>query len=486
MTKRTFFSTLALATLLTFPTGMLHAQSVSELEKVVENISCDKGMNHAILSVCVYDIATENPLFCHNSQLSMSPVSVDKLITTGVAFSTLCSDFIFTTRLGISGTIDREGVLHGNVYILGGGDPMLGSYRYRQTMPDTLFEGWRKALVDKGVRRVDGRVCYYTGIFDDQPLHDTWQWGDVGNYYGSGVSGLNFHENMYFVYFNPGAKLGFPATSVRVSPKNIDINATCEVTTGPEGSGDNVVIYGAPNDRNRLYRGTVPLGKKDFAVRGSLPSPARQCADLFATYLRSHGISVSSNSTQVYTEPDSVRVILDYYSSDFYTIAQYTNLTSNNLYAEAIFKYLGYVKHGKGSFANGVRAINEWLKSKRLDAGGVSIVDGSGLSSSNKVTADFLCRYLIAVSREPFSNDFYNTLSKAGESGTAKKIKLPAGVNVRLKTGTIDGVKAYAGYVDAGRGKQLAFAIISNGHELTAPAITERMNRILQKVASIY
>ena len=350
------------------------------------------------------------------------------------------------------------------------------------------MKNWTRALKKKGIRRVDGRICYHVGIFDEQPLHDSWPWGDVGNYYGAGVSGLNFHENMYFVYFNPGNKIGYPASSVRVSPKNVAVHGICEVTTGPEGSGDNVTIYGSPTGDERLYRGTVPLGKNDFRVRGALPNPAKQCADLFASYLRTHGISISSNSMQVYSQPDSLRMVLDYYSSDYYTIAQYTNLTSNNIYAEAIFKYLGYAKYGKGSFANGSKVVMDYFREKRLDVGGVKVVDGSGLSPLNKVTADFMCRYLTAIGKEPFFNDFLRSLSKVGENGTAKNLlpNLPAGIAVRVKTGTMEGVKAYAGYIDAANGDRLAFTIISNGHEVSSTVAAEKLNKILQKVVTIY
>lgn len=463
------------------------AQPVAELERTVASIHRENGMQHSMLSVSVYNITKGKSVYNYNPQVSLTPGSVNKLFTTGVAFARLGSNFRFTTHLGVRGNIDRDGVLHGNVYIIGGGDPLLGSYRYRQTAPDSLFDGWMRALKKKGVRRIDGRVCFYTGIFDEQPLHDSWQWGDVGNYYGAGVSGLNFHENMYFVYFNPGAMVGYPASVSRIAPKNISVRGSCEVTTGPDNSGDNVVIYGDPNNSGRLYRGTVPLGKKEFSVRGAMPDPARQCADLFASYLRTHGISISSNSMQVFSQPDSLRIVLDYYSSDYYTIAQYTNLTSNNVYAESIFKYLGYAKYGKGSFANGVKAVTEWFKEKKLDAGGVRIVDGSGLSLQNKVTTDFLCRYLAAVSREPYFKDFYNSLAKAGESGTAKNITdLPSNVIVRLKSGTVKGVKAYAGYIDAANGDRLAFSIICNGFECSTSAAADKLVKILKKVATIY
>ena len=469
------------------PFTSLCAQQVSELERIVVATQREGVMQHGTLAVSVYNITQNKPVYNYNSQHGMAPGSVNKILTTGVGFARLGSDFRFTTRLGIRGTVDREGVLHGNVYIIGGGDPLLGSSRYHQTSADSLFEGWMLALRKKGIRRIDGRVCYHQDIFDEVPLHDSWPWGDVGNYYGAGVYGLSFHENMYIVHFDPGEKQGDPATVVRTEPKNINVQEVCEVTTGLAKTGDRVIAYGSPTTSERIYRGTVPLGEKDFAVRISLPNPAQQCADLFSLYLRTHGISVSSNSLKIDALPDSLRTVLDYYSTDYNTIAQYTNVSSNNIYAEAIFKYLGYAKYGKGTFANGSKAVMDWLKEKKIDTDGVRVVDGSGLSPLDRVTTDFLCRYLVVLSHEPFFDNFYNTLAVAGESGTAKKIKIPVeGVSVHLKTGTISGVKALAGYVDAANGDRLAFAIISNGHTCSASVVPEKLTKILQKIALLY
>ncbi len=469
-------------------TGNLPAQSTAELEKAINETRRSTGMQHGTLAVSVYNVRQQKTIYAYNAEASMTPASVQKLLTTSVGFAQLGSWFRFTTKVGMRGTVDRDGVLHGNIYIYGGGDPTLGSYRYRQTAQDSLFDGWLRAIKRKGVRRIDGRVCYNVTIFDEQPIHNTWQWGDIGNYYGAGASALNFHENMYFVYFNSGAKIGYPATVVSVKPKNIDIHGICEVTTAAETTGDNVTIYGSPFGKERLYRGTIPLGKQNFPVRGAMPDPPRCCADIFSAYLRTHGIGISSNSMQVFSQPDSLRSVVDQYSSEYYTIAQYTNLTSNNIYAESIFKYLGYKKYGIGTFDNGSRAVMDYIKEKDLATGGVHVADGSGLSRANTVTADFMCHYLAVLVKEPFYNDFLNSLPKAGESGTAKNLlpNLPTGITVRVKTGTMDGVKTYAGYIITARGETLTFCIMSNGHECSSQEAASKLSKILYKIATIY
>ncbi len=494
MRKHTFISilvTFAIYTPLSLGEGWgvsLHAQPTADLDRLVKQVQGEEGMQYGTLSVCVYNVTTGKKFYSYKSERSMMPASVQKLFTTGVGFARLGSEFRFVTKMAVRGDIDREGILHGNIYIFGGGDPLLGSYRYRQTSYDSLFTSWTNAIRKKGIRRVDGRVCYNASIFDDQPLHDSWQWGDVGNYYGAGVWGLNFHENMYFVYFNPGKRLGQPATVARTQPKNIDIQSKNEVTTGPEKSGDQVIIYGSPTSKERVYRGTVPLGKNDFAVRGALPNPARCCADLFASHLRTQGIGVTMGSMQINSNPDSLRPVMDFHSPHYYSIAQYTNLTSNNIYAESIFKYLGYQKYGTGTFENGARAVTDYFDERGLEHGGVRIVDGSGLSRLNRTTTDFLCRYLMTLSRESFYEKFLKSLAVVGQSGTAKDMlpTLPNDIKVSLKTGTMEGVRSYAGYIVTRSGETLAFAIISNDYDCSNKEVSDKLNRILLKIATVY
>ncbi|MBR3725515.1 MAG: D-alanyl-D-alanine carboxypeptidase, partial [Bacteroidales bacterium] len=99
-----------------------------------------------------------------------------------------------------------------------------------------------------------------------------------------------------------------------------------------------------------------------------------------------------------------------------------------------------------------------------------------------------LCRYLTMLSREPFYDDFLRSLAKVGESGTAKNLipNLPTGITVHVKTGTMEGVKAYAGYVITSRGETLAFSIISNGHDCSSQEVATKLNKILYKIATLY
>lgn len=485
--KRLSISTIFLCAFFAIFAQTVSAQNKNELDRVVNELRKDPSLKHASLSVEVYNISKNSSVYSYDSYRSVQPASLTKLFTTAVGFDHLGSKFRFKTTLAYSGSIDKNGNLHGNVYIIGGGDPLLGSYRYRQTCVDTLFASWFHAMEGQGIRSVDGKICYDATIFDNQALHDSWHWGDIGNYYAAGVSGLNFHENMFFIYFNPGMKLGYPASIVSTEPKGLKLRTINEVTTGPEGSGDQVVVYGDPSSETRLCRGTVPLGKKNFSVRASMPNPSESCAQLFAVYLRNHGINVSNSVSEVFSREDGLHTILEYSSIPYYMIAQYANQTSNNIYAESIYKYLGYHVYGKGTYENGARVVDDFFRRHALESSGVNLVDGSGLSLQNRVTADFVCRFLKEVSQMPFYSDYVKTLGKVGESGTAKNMlpNLPSNITVRMKTGSMSGVKSFAGYVTTADGELLCFSVLCNDFDGTGAQMSSKLEKILNVIARL-
>ena len=464
-----------------------HTQNHSALSKAVNELAREDVMKHATLSVCVYNVDKQSQVYAYNSQRSVVPASLTKLFTTALGFEKLGKNFRFRTQLAYSGQLEKNGTLHGDLYIIGGGDPVLGSYRYRQTVPDSVFAAWHKAVVAAGIKAVDGRVYYDATIFDNHPIHDSWQWGDIGNYYGCGVSGLNFHENMFFIHFAPGGKLGYPASVSRMEPKGLNLHIINEVTTGPAKSGDQVVVYGEPGSTIRTCTGTVPIDAKRFSVRASMPKPGQACADLFTVDLRAHRVSVSGAAAESMKKPSSLVNLLEYTSPTYYVIAQYTNMTSNNTYAEAIHRYLGYRTHGLGSSANGAKAVSDFIQRLRLESSGVILEDGSGLSVRNRVTSDFVCRFLVEMSKTSYFDDYLKSIALAGENGTVKNLLsgLPSNVLVRVKTGSMTGVRAYAGYVINSKGERLSFSVIANDFTCTGAQMRTKLEKIIMKIATM-
>lgn len=162
-------------------------------------------------------------------------------------------------------------------------------------------------------------------------------------------------------------------------------------------------------------------------------------------------------------------------------------MTSNNMYAEAIHRYMGYKSHGIGSSANGAKAVSEYFQKLHLENSGVNIEDGCGLSVRNRLTTDFMCRFLKEVYKTPYFSDYEKTLALAGENGTVKNLLngLPSNINVRIKSGSMTGVRAFAGYIINSRGQRLCFAVIANDFDCTGAQMRTKLEKIIMKIATM-
>src|SRR5699024_7468129 len=127
-------------------------------------------------------------------------------------------DFTYETSLQYTGTIDHNGVLSGDIIIKGTGDPTLGSDRYDATAPELLLNQWVDAIRNAGIRRIDGCIVGDDLLWDGHRAPSGWTWGDMGNYYGAGVSALNWRENAFKILMKPGAAAGDKADFLGTKP----------------------------------------------------------------------------------------------------------------------------------------------------------------------------------------------------------------------------------------------------------------------------
>ncbi len=198
-------------------------------------------------------------------------------------------------------------------------------------------------------------------------------------------------------------------------------------------------------------------------------------------------MSVSGAAAEAIKKPIKLTTLLEYTSPTYYVIAQYANMTSNNTYAEAIHRFVGYKQYGMGSSANGAKAVNDYIQRLRLESSGVNLEDGSGLSVRNRITTDFLCRFLCEMAKTPFFGDYEKSLALAGENGTVKNLLtgLPSNINVRMKTGSMTGVRALAGYVINAKGQRLCYAVIANDFDCTGAQMRSKLEKIVLKIATM-
>lgn len=397
--------------------------------------------SNASISAYAINSKTGQVIVDWDGEKSLVPASCMKVAITGAALHLLGPESRFVTGLVVEGEI-VDGVLHGNVIIQGGGDPCLGSDRLGPNHWEKQIAAWRDAVIEAGIKEVRGQVIGDASKWEKAMAPSGWLWEDLGNYYGAGASALSFHENMAFIQFKPGSKEGEPACLVSVTPAALNYVIENEVTTGPAKSGDRVVIYGAEYATVQFARGTVPIDEAYFTIKNSIPNPAKTCSQLLINALEKKGIKVHGAALS----RSKRKVIHQTESPPLHEIIYWTNQKSVNLYAEHLLKSVG-----QGSTVAGIKAVTEFWKGQGIDMEGFHMVDGSGLSRSNFVTAKQFVSILAKMQVSPYFSQFLTSLPEEG-------------AGVFAKTGRMSFVRCLAGY----KGDYIFAILINNGSDSQA------------------
>ena len=451
----------------------LPAQTISQnLQKAYQQFESDSQLRHAMSSLYVVNAKTGEVVFDINSQIGLAPASTQKIITATTAFELLGKNYRYKTEMGYSGKIENE-ILKGNLYIVGYGDPTLGSWRYPTTMDTILLNDWLSIVQKQKIKKIDGDVVGVDNKFETQTTPGGWMWEDIGNYYGAGVSGLNWHENQYDMKLKAGNKEGDPVDIVSTSPK-LDYNYLInELRTGPKGSGDNAYIFLPPYSYCGFVRGTIPSGENSFIISGSFQMPAFYPLVYLGNKIDKAGIKISGERPKTSLHylanrqkmPYPEKILDTHYSPPLDSIIYWFLQKSINLYGEALIKTFAYEKTGFGATDTGVAIVKDFWKQKGLDENELNIYDGSGLSPLNRVTTHVQVEILKYARQRPWYSSFFNAI--------------PEYNSMKMKSGSISDVKGFCGYHTSADGTQYIFSFLVNNYSGSSSALVNKMFKVL-------
>jgi D-alanyl-D-alanine carboxypeptidase/D-alanyl-D-alanine-endopeptidase (penicillin-binding protein 4) len=473
---------------LLFPTGS-YAQPATDnaVAGYIAEWPRDSLLNAASMSVLVMDVKTGRVIASLNPHTALLPASTLKLVSTGLSLMALGSDYRFRTALYYDGVVGRDSVLHGHLYIVGGGDPTLGSREAAATSVERVFAHWTQALKTAGINRITGRIVADESFFVYEETPESWTWGNMGNYFGTCPSGLSFFENAYEITLASGVKEGDPTTIRAVYPSMPDAQFINRVTTGKPRSGDNTVIFNSHYSTYHVLTGTIPARQGAFVIKGSNKTPAMSCIRYFDDYLNRHGIATAA-AFDVWTERKFTksprRLLAVHHSPTLKEIAGITNKKSNNLYAETLLKLIGVSRKQCSLYDSSFVAVRQMLDSLQVSARSVQLCDGSGLSRQNYLTAQFLCDFLRAMYFSPVYPDFRATLATPGEKeSTFNRLlpSVPTAYRLHAKSGSMSGVRAYAGYSE-NPDNTLVFAVIINNFNYKIAALQPKVEKLLRLI----
>lgn len=273
------------------------AQTIEQLKQELALLLKDADLKNASIGFYAEDLSNNMVLGELNPDQSLVPASITKLITTATSLELFDGNHRFTTNLYYNGKIDSTSkILHGNIVIKGGGDPALGSHRFEKHYGNFMNK-WANEIKALGIDSINGKVIADASYFNEQMIPSTWIWGDLGNYYGAGPSGLSIHENMCMVEFGSGKNKGDSTVISCIKPFVPDLEIENLVKSG-DTQKDESIFYGGPYQYNKMVKGNIPLNKKDFVVKSSIPDPAFLTSFELTMELKSIGIKITeTNST---------------------------------------------------------------------------------------------------------------------------------------------------------------------------------------------
>ncbi len=431
--------------------------------------------------VLIKPVDRDETWYAVNADKLMMPASSLKVVTLAVAAEKLGWDFRYETKVYAAGTI-RAGVLHGDLIVVGSGDPSLDDWDGAATR---LWSGWADQLKAAGITTIDGRIVGDDNAFEDENIGYGWSWDDLPTGFSAPVGALQFNEGNVQLRLGPGDAVGDPAI-VTAAPETAGITIANFIVTGRAGSTGAVVRRRLPGSSRLELRGSLPLRGRPYAQNASVDNPTLYYVRALRAALIAEGIAVSGPAVDIddITPPpahDGLTPIITSQSDPLSLLATTMMKLSQNQYAEALLKTIG-----GGTWEGGRTVVRDTLQSWGVDPSGLILADGSGLSRYNYITPATMVAVLTHVDRSDRLRDAYeSTLPIAGRDGTLEqRMKgTPAEGRAFVKTGSMTGVRSTAGYVRTADGQMVVFAIIGNNFENSSAALNAATDEIIARLA---
>lgn len=528
-------STQAVAEPAAYPTG-----TATALGAQIASLLSDPNASRAHWGIAVTAM-DGTPIYGWDEGKLFRPASNAKLFTTAAAMALLGPSATVTTK--IVGNMDANGVVNGDLAIVGAGDANLASddlpyvepaLRPKGPQPERVglddLRAMADQLVAKGVKRVTGRVVGDDMAFVYEPFPESWDVGDLVWGYGAPVSALTIADNELKLTVNPGTVTGpqghetYTPGAVVLEQNGVPyytVDSLVQVT--PAGTGSHVNVERLPGSRVLRVYGSMAVDAQPDVEHVSIDEPAMYVAMALKQMLIERGIAVDGQAAVEHRQPmdghgflsevDAPEtaceemtaagtgacagscaspaamgeVLASHRSAPLAEDVTLTLKVSQNLHAELLLRRLGrVVTCGDGSTMEGARLRREFLMHAGLDPADFVLYDGSGLSSHDLVAPRAAAALLAYAAKQPWFAQWKAALPVGGEDGTlaGRFADGPLKDHLFAKTGTLGESRALSGYVDAASGKEVIFSIFVDDHAPVGSDDRKVMDEIVTAIAA--
>lgn len=408
-----------------------------------------------------------------NSGKLLMPASNRKLFSSAFAYDCLGPQRRLTTEVWTYGAV-RNGVLEGDLVIVGDGDPTFGGRFYPDR--DAMLEPLAARLERIGINTIRGNIIADVSLFGDDTVPPSWSVGDLWTYYGAPVDALAFNENVIGTYVTSDACNPMVTTDPSFAEARVDL--AC-------GAAENAFDY------DRDARNVITIGGrlKEGRVRESelisAADPARYTAAAFLDFLERRGIRVDGEVKVSRTPARRLDRIYTFEAPPLLETLGVILDNSQNLFTEMLLKRAAAESQAAPiTYGKALRAEEEFLSRViGISRDDVEFVDGSGLSPEDVVTPRAALKVVRWMMHPTRRGHFLMSLARPGSSGTLRRRLAGLEGVVYAKTGYIHGVAALSGIVLRKDGRERYFSIIVNHYATPASEARGAIDAIVRKVA---
>jgi serine-type D-Ala-D-Ala carboxypeptidase/endopeptidase (penicillin-binding protein 4) len=465
----------------------------------------------------VTSLSSGETLYSLNPGKLFTPASNTKLFTTAAALALIGPNYKFRTTVETVATLDRYGRLNGDLVLVGHGDPNLSGrelpYDLRTQRKDDAIQALETladALVQKGVKYVDGDIVADDSYFAFERYGEGWSQDDLVWADGAPVSALTVNDNVVFVHILPADRPGEKAF-VSVTPFADYYRLDNRIITTPAGTGRKFFVNREPGSTVLTLWGNMPLDDPGANEALAIEDPAEFAAGLFRQLLEKRGIVIYGKQRTRHTElatlstfsvtalapsrggsegpsrplkTDQPIVLASYESKPMLEDVRVVNKVSQNLHAEILLRLLGRERGAAGTIEGGLEVLRGFLTQAGIASDQYIFYDGSGLSRQNLVTPHAIVQLLRYASIQPWGAAFKSTFPVSGVDGSlSDRLNAPR-LQRRIlgKTGSLGGVKTLSGYATTDSGETVVFSVLSNNSNLPAKRVTDTIDQVVQVI----
>ena len=426
-------------------------------------------LKNSNMSYYAVDLDSGEVLADYRGENIATPASVMKIVTSATALDILGEETKLETKLLYDGKIDKSGVLNGNLYIKGSGDPTLGSENFKGDR-EKFLKDWVSDTKKAGIKSIKGNIIVLDDLFGYDGVSGKWLLEDLASGYGQSVYGISVFDNVCTIFLDSDSKGG---KVVKVVPKVPNLTFVNNLKISPKGRND-VYVRGLPFENKRTLVGEIPANQKNIVVKSDIPDPGMFLGEYFKERLTDAGISVNGKVETARTTQKRPKNPVVIGVAESKTIGEMINVLlveSDNHYAEHLYQLMKL---------KGVD-IKEYWEEKGIDTSALGIFDGSGLSRADYISGKTLTDILVYM----YHNypEYVGFLPKAGYEGTVVGFLTAERFDgeARVKSGSMGGVQSYAGYMEKD-GKKVAFTIMINHWNGSRNQVKREIEDLLNKL----